>query len=140
MSKGKKHVAVKEVKKSKKHVSAERENIGTGDYSDTTNKILESAKKLAHATVKQLTPGTLRLYVGDSPIARITGLTRKLPSVNIRPKLRGDASKKFSTVTGIQVTKPWKCVGSTFRYTGDKPQNLLIGLAKFFSRAHKIVA
>jgi hypothetical protein len=141
--------AKKETKKPKKVApKADRENIGAADYSKTTNTLLSAVKKIGGKT-EQTTPGTIRAYLEDSPILRITGLTREMPTVYIRPKLRTsengkEALESFREKTGITKTaKLWKRVGGgsgAFFYTGEKPEAMLAGVSKYLSRAHKIVA
>ena len=146
-----KEVSTKKVKKATKQV--ERENIATSDFSKTVTTILALTKKIKNAKgetlpakTEQTKPGVVRVYLEDKPILRITGLTQDLPTVYIRPKLRistdgKEAREEFTKRTGI--TNPhWKRVGGgsgAYFYDGEKSEAMLAGVAKYLTRAPKIV-
>lgn len=127
----KKVVKSKEVKKSKKETPRSDVEVSAGTLS-----IVKLAKREAGATAKQTTPGVMRVYIGDTPILKLTGLSNDTPTVRIRPKLRG---ADFKETTGLVQKGSWKQTGSTFEYTGDGSA-LAKKLSIFLKRAKKIVA
>lgn len=111
-----KHKEVKKASKAepKSKKPSKREDV---EVSDGTQAIIRLAKKTAGATAEQTVPGVIRVYRGNFPILKITGITKETPNVFIRPKLRGS---DFKTETGGLVEKGnWKESGSKYLYIGD---------------------
>jgi hypothetical protein len=137
----------KETKKSTKEVKKTKATIELLEPSDATNTILSIAKR-AGAVAKQTTRGCIRVKINDTPILRITGITKDVPNVEIKPKLRtvvADGKRppaEFTDATGLKILKNWESRfnGSNYLYTGETFEGLEKTMRVFFSKGAKKLA
>lgn len=134
-SKGKAGKATKEVKKAKK-VSA-----STLSASEGTQALVKLARKLVGATSQQ-SGSHIKVYIGERPLFKLTGITKEEPNLKLYPRLRfntlidDDVKKpadRFKAATGLLLAKNWEPLDSGFVYVGEYsklPSKLKIVLPK----------